>query len=97
MSHYERYKKSRHSSYRQGDYSYSGYAYNEEDNNQQSYSQRDYRTRPKPRSKVMGVCAGLAQQFGWDVTVVRILAVVGLFTFTGPIFLAYIIAGALFY
>jgi len=87
MSHYERYKRSRHS-----DYSYSGYDYNEEDN-----SKNTNYSRPKARSKVMGVCAGLAHQFGWDVTVVRILAVVGLFTFTGPVFLAYIIAGALFY
>ena len=53
--------------------------------------------RPRARSKVMGVCAGIAHQFGWDVTVVRVLAVIGVFTFSGPVFLAYIIAGAIFY
>ena len=82
MSHYENYKRNRHSDYRYNDYDSSNTSYN---------------SRPKARSKVMGVCAGLAQQFDWDVTVVRILAVVGLFTFTGPVLLAYIVAGALFY
>ncbi len=52
---------------------------------------------PRARSKIMGVCAGLANQFGWDVTGVRVAAVLGLIFFTGPTFLAYIIAGALFY
>jgi phage shock protein C len=45
----------------------------------------------------MGVCAGIANQFGWDVSGVRVVAVLGLIFFTGPTFLAYIIAGALFY
>lgn len=85
MSHYERYKQNRHSSYRW-------------DKNDDYYDyQQEKSSLPKARSKIMGVCAGIAQQFGWDVTVVRILAVVGLFTFTGPVFLAYIVAGALFY
>lgn len=53
--------------------------------------------RRAPRSKIMGVCSGLARQFGWDVTVVRVFAVLGLCFFTAPTFLAYIIAGALFY
>ncbi|WP_444997874.1 PspC domain-containing protein [Aliikangiella sp. IMCC44359] len=53
--------------------------------------------RPLARSKIMGVCAGVARQFGWDVTVVRIIAILCLFTFTAPTLLAYIIAGALFY
>lgn len=48
-------------------------------------------------SKIMGVCAGLANQFGWDVASVRIVAVLSLFFFTAPTFLAYIVAGALFY
>lgn len=68
-----------------------------EKNNQYRYGNYDCAGRPRSRSKIMGVCSGMARQFGWDVTVVRILAVIGLFTFTGPIFLAYIIAGALFY
>ena len=52
---------------------------------------------PRARSKIMGVCSGLANQFGWDVTGVRVAAVLGLIFFTAPTFLAYIIAGALFY
>ncbi len=68
-----------------------------ERNNQYRYGNDDCAGLPQARSKIMGVCAGMARQFGWDVTVVRILAVIGLFTFTGPTFLAYIIAGALFY
>ncbi len=53
--------------------------------------------RPRARAKIMGVCAGIAHQLGWDVTLVRIIAVLALFTLTGPTLLAYIIAGALFY
>jgi len=82
MSHYERYTRNRANDCRYSDY---------------AYDFKEHRSKPKARSKVMGVCAGLAQQFGWDVTVVRILAVVGLFIFTAPVFLAYIVAGALFY
>ena len=64
-----------------------------------SHYRREYSCveRPLARSKIMGVCAGIARQFGWDVTVVRIIAVLCLFTFTAPTFLAYIVAGALFY
>jgi len=60
----------------------------------------DYQFRdclPRARSKIMGVCSGLANQFGWDVTGVRVAAVLGLIFFTAPTFLVYIIAGALFY
>lgn len=53
--------------------------------------------RAKSSSKIMGVCSGISHQFGWDVTGVRVVAVLGLFFMTGPTFLAYIIAGALFY
>ena len=53
--------------------------------------------RPRARSKIMGVCAGIADQLGWDVTGVRVVAVLGLLFFTGPTLLAYIVAGALFY
>jgi len=64
-----------------------------------SHYRRDYyyERPPKARSKIMGVCAGIAHQFGWDVTLVRVVAVLCLFCFTVPTFLAYIIAGALFY
>ena len=60
-------------------------------------SEYSYRKPPKARGKVMGVCAGIAHQFDWDVTLVRIVAALSLLTFTVPTLLAYIIAGALFY
>jgi len=59
------------------------------------YRYDDY--RPRARSKIMGVCSGIANQMGWDVTGVRVVALLGLLFFTGPTFLAYIVAGALFY
>ena len=31
----------------------------------------------KRHGKISGVCAGLANRFGWDVTIVRIVTVVG--------------------
>jgi len=61
------------------------------------YDDVSYGRRPLARGKVMGVCAGLAEQFGWDVTFVRVVAIISLFLFTAPTFLAYIVAGALFY
>lgn len=62
------------------------------------YGSRDYyHRRPRARSKIMGVCAGLAEQFNWDVTLVRIVAVLCLLTFTAPTLFAYLIAGVLFY
>lgn len=59
--------------------------------------QESYPHRASYRGKVMGVCAGLARQFGWDVTLVRLVALLCLFTFTVPTFFAYVVAGALFY
>ncbi|MDH5433706.1 MAG: PspC domain-containing protein [Gammaproteobacteria bacterium] len=53
--------------------------------------------RPRAESKIMGVCAGIAHQFGWDVVTVRIIALLSLFILTGPTILAYLIAGVLFY
>lgn len=32
-------------------------------------------TRPRHGTMIAGVCAGLADRFGWDVTVVRLLFV----------------------
>ena len=62
------------------------------------FRQEDYYSRrPRSTSKIMGVCSGVARQFDWDVTLVRVVAVLCLFTFTAPTFLAYIVAGALFY
>jgi phage shock protein C len=38
--------------------------------------------RPITGRKVAGVCQGIANQFGWDVTLVRVVtALLGLFTF----------------
>lgn len=38
--------------------------------------------RPIAGRKVAGVCQGIANQFGWDVTLVRVVtALLGLFTF----------------
>ncbi len=39
---------------------------------------------------IFGVCAGIADYFGFDLFVTRILAVLSLFFFTFPTFLAYI-------
>jgi len=62
------------------------------------YRREDYSVRrPRANSKVMGVCAGIARQFDWDVTLVRVVAILCLLTLTVPTFLAYIVAGALFY
>ena len=61
------------------------------------YDDVSYGRRPLARAKVMGVCAGIARQFNWDVTLVRVVAMISLFLFTAPTFLAYIVAGALFY
>ena len=47
------------------------------------------------RGVVLGVCAGIAEYFGFDVNVVRIVVVIGLF-FAGPFFfVAYILMGLL--
>ena len=62
------------------------------------YRDFDYQCKKSaPKSKIMGVCAGLARQFDWDVAVVRIVAVLCLLTFTAPTILAYLVAGTLFY
>jgi phage shock protein C len=46
----------------------------------------------KRRKKVAGVCAGLAEYFGWDVNMVRVAAVGGL-VLTGPFVpVAYVLA-----
>jgi phage shock protein C len=38
--------------------------------------------RPITGRKVAGVCLGLANQFGWDVTLIRVItAILGIFTF----------------
>ncbi|MGX5173345.1 PspC domain-containing protein [Aliikangiella sp. IMCC44653] len=50
-----------------------------------------------PAEKLMGVCAGISHQFGWDVSWVRIAAIISLLVFTVPTFIAYIVAGAFIY
>jgi phage shock protein PspC (stress-responsive transcriptional regulator) len=42
--------------------------------------------------QIAGVCLALAQSNGWDVTVVRILAVVGFFVSSGLVGVAYVAA-----
>lgn len=44
---------------------------------------------------VMGVCAGIADYFGINPWVVRLVAVIGLFLFTVPTIIAYFVAGFL--
>lgn len=59
---------------------------------------RSYRSSSKKRffrsriqGKVTGVCAGVADYFGWDLLIVRLCAVLGLIFFTAPTLVAYII------
>jgi phage shock protein C len=54
-------------------------------------AQRFYRD---PRhGKLMGVCAGLADYFGWNVTLVRGLAIVALLWFNVVTLAAYLVLG----
>ena len=56
-------------------------------------AQRFYRD---PRhAKVMGVCAGLADYFGWNVRVVRIVAIIALVWFNVLALIAYFALGFL--
>ena len=45
--------------------------------------------------KLMGVCAGIADYFGFDVWPVRFAAILALIFFTLPTIIAYLLAGAL--
>jgi phage shock protein PspC (stress-responsive transcriptional regulator) len=47
--------------------------------------------RPLQGRAVAGVCAGFAQRYGWDVTIVRLLLVLGVLLGGAPL-IAYIIA-----
>ncbi len=47
--------------------------------------------RPRTGRVIGGVCAALARRFGWDVTVVRVLAVASLFL-PGPQLILYVVA-----
>lgn len=56
-------------------------------------AQRFYRD---PRhGKLMGVCAGVAEYFDWNVTLIRILAIIALFWFSALTLVAYLILGFL--
>jgi phage shock protein PspC (stress-responsive transcriptional regulator) len=46
--------------------------------------------RPQIGRQIAGVCVGLAQAYGWDVAVVRILAVIGLVFSGGMVGVAYL-------
>lgn len=56
-------------------------------------AQRFYRdTR---NGKIMGVCAGIADYFGWNRTFVRLLAIIALIWFNGLTLIAYFALGFL--
>jgi phage shock protein C len=46
--------------------------------------------RPIIGRQIAGVCIGLSQAYGWDLSVIRILAVVGLFFSGGIVAVAYL-------
>jgi phage shock protein C len=49
--------------------------------------------RDKRHSKIMGICAGIADYTGFDVTLVRICMIAALFLSSGSILPIYFIAG----
>jgi len=46
--------------------------------------------RPIIGRRIAGVCIGLSQAYGWDVTLVRILTVIGLIFTSGLVAVAYL-------
>lgn len=50
-------------------------------------------TLDKPNGRMMGVCAGIARHFSWDVTFVRIAFVLGAFASFGTALLIYLAIG----
>ncbi len=46
--------------------------------------------RPRVGRQIAGVCLALAQSYGWDVALVRILAVIGFFLTSGFVGVAYL-------
>ncbi len=48
--------------------------------------------RPRAGRAIAGVCMALAQTYGWDVTVVRVLAVFGVLCSSGLVGVAYVAA-----
>ncbi|MCR1982308.1 PspC domain-containing protein [Cellulosimicrobium cellulans] len=51
-------------------------------------------SRPRHGRMIAGVCAGIARRFGWDPTVVRIVAAVSILL-PGPQVIAYLVLWAL--
>ncbi len=51
--------------------------------------------RNRRQGMLFGVCAGIAEYFGVDATVVRVLVVIGAFVFTPMFVLAYLLLGFL--
>jgi phage shock protein C len=49
-------------------------------------------TRPHYHRMIAGVCAGLALHYGWDLSLVRLIAVLALFLSGGTAMLAYFAA-----
>jgi phage shock protein C len=47
----------------------------------------------KERGKLMGVSAGMAEYFGWDVTLVRLAWVIGTLVGFGSLILIYVAIG----
>ncbi|WP_108492739.1 PspC domain-containing protein [Promicromonospora sp. AC04] len=47
-------------------------------------------SRPRQGRMIAGVCAGIARRFGWNPTIVRVVAVASIFI-PGPQVLAYLI------
>ncbi|MBL0886127.1 PspC domain-containing protein [Myceligenerans indicum] len=47
-------------------------------------------SRPRQGRMIAGVCAGIARRFGWNVTLLRVLAVASILL-PGPQVLAYIV------
>ena len=48
-------------------------------------------TRSKSNRMIAGVCAGLADYLNMDPTVIRLLFVLGFFTFNGAMLIVYLI------
>ncbi|HEY0449976.1 PspC domain-containing protein [Actinophytocola sp.] len=51
-------------------------------------------TRPQSKKMIAGVCAGLAERFGWKVSTVRLLFVLSCLL-PGPQFVGYLVLWAL--
>ena len=49
----------------------------------------------KANAKLMGVCSGIADSFGWDVTLVRVGFVVGTLIGFGSLLIVYLAIGLL--